>query len=161
MKELETNEQTEQRTYEQLEDNLLKSKMDYEHLKLQEEKTFEKTKQYLMKEQEMLKGETEVWNKKFNEDLAEMDNKVTKLKEMKDRDTERLEELRKALERELEAKVQKEAELAAMFHQREAKRQSETQTEANIRAIQFHFEEWFNKIGKDKKKGGKKMAATR
>lgn len=62
MKELETNEQTEQRTYEQLEDNLLKSKMDYETLLVQEDKTFQKTKLFLLREQESLRSEIEMWS---------------------------------------------------------------------------------------------------
>lgn len=62
IRELETNEQTEQRSYEQMEDNLLKSKMEYESLRTQEEKTFEKTKQYLLKEQESLRNEIEMWS---------------------------------------------------------------------------------------------------
>jgi hypothetical protein len=60
-KEIETNEQTEQRIYEQKEDLLLNNRKDLDVLKLHEEKSFEKTKEYLLKEQERLKVDVDFW----------------------------------------------------------------------------------------------------
>lgn len=60
-KEIETNEQTEQRIYEQKEDLLINNKKDLEVLKMQEEKAFEKTKDYLLKEQDRLKIDVDFW----------------------------------------------------------------------------------------------------
>ena len=44
--------------------------MDSETLKMQEEKTFDKTKQYLLKEQDSLRNEIEKWNVSLEEETG-------------------------------------------------------------------------------------------
>lgn len=101
------------------------------------------------------------YQRKLNEDSAELDSKIARLREQKEADTIRLEELKKALQKENEAKAQRDFEIKELFREREAKRNNENQSDAHARTVQFFFEDWFRNIGQFQKKGGKKLAATK
>ena len=98
--------------------------------------------------------------KKLTDDTNDLENKIVRLKELKEKDTKRFDELRRALNDETENKAKQEQEIKEIFKQRDNKKNSESQTENNVRTIQFFFEVWYRNIGQFLKKPGKKLAST-
>lgn len=93
---------------------------------------------------------------KLNEDTTELDNKIANLRETKEKDTKRLEELKRALQNEIQNKARNEEEVREIFKQRDFKRKKESQSDDNARIIQFFYEDWFRQVGQFQKRTGKK-----
>ena len=90
-----------------------------------------------------------------------MDNKITKLKEAKDTDFDRLQLLKRALQNELEEKARNESAISQLLREREHSKNQDSVGDNNIKTIQFFFEDWYRNVGQFMKKGGgKKLAAT-
>lgn len=155
-KELEATEETQARIYKQEEEDLLKEKKRFEEIQFQEEKVFQKNKRFLEKENERLRLEVDQWSQKSIQHQNDLEAKIKFIIAEREKNFLRLKALQEIRNDVKTEKEEEERKLKQTFQDRKEKIEQKKMLEETVILIQFHFENWFDKVGQFMKKKGKK-----
>lgn len=140
------------------EEELLKEKNEIILSLERERRVFQRTKEYLETEIKGLKHQIHLKREEVQVNKAEMDSEIAELKSQNQSEQTRIDELEKLYSSEKKKLQTEKKELRDYF---ECKRISEIEQQERDRAMMFiqkKFEDWFEKVGKSKRKRKKKKA---
>lgn len=156
IRQLEAEEQTERRLQEQVRNDIMNEKQSLEQMRQTEDIGFAKMREVFEIEKETLQKDLVKWTERRDNKVKELEDEVTLAQNKLTSDQERLQRLLALQEQEKNALAEEDRKLKAMLQERQKQIENEGLTDKAMKQVQYHFEQWYQKVGQFIKKKKKK-----
>ena len=155
-KEFETSEKCQQRILKEKEEDLLREKKRVLLSLDREKRVFQKTKEYLEREIDSLKERVRTKRREVEQNKEKIEKEIEDLRQANQAEQKRIDELEE-LYNEEKTRLQKEKrEIKQYFDMKKIKEAEDRKKDTAMKFIQKQFEEWFEKVGRFRRKKKRK-----